>query len=97
MAGLKLVEELVELCPGRYDIAMIGAEPRPAYNRVLLSGVLAGDVGNEDIELRSPTWYAEKGIELPRIQAVGLGPITANGLPDEKKRRVTVRLMVQPD
>ena len=64
MAGLKLVEELVELCPGRYDIAMIGAEPRPAYNRVLLSGVLAGDVGNEDIELRSPTWYAEKGIEL---------------------------------
>jgi nitrite reductase (NADH) large subunit len=29
MAGLKLVEELVELCPGRYDIAMIGAEPRP--------------------------------------------------------------------
>ena len=64
MAGLKLVEELVELCPGRYDIAMIGAEPRPAYNRVLLSGVLAGDVGNEDIELRPPTWYAEKGIEL---------------------------------
>src|SRR5881394_2903467 len=64
MAGLKLVEELVELCPRRYDIAMIGAEPRPAYNRVLLSGVLAGDVGNEDIELRSPTWYAEKGIEL---------------------------------
>src|SRR5256885_7078815 len=64
MAGLKLTEELVELCPGRYDIAMIGAEPRPAYNRVLLSGVLAGDVGNEDIELRPPTWYAEKGIEL---------------------------------
>ena len=64
MAGLKLVEELVELCPRRYDIAMIGAEPRPAYNRVLLSGVLAGDVGNEDIELRPPTWYAEKGIEL---------------------------------
>ena len=42
-------------------------------------------------------FLVEKGIELPRIQAVGLGPITANGLPDEKKRRVTVRLMVQPD
>ncbi len=43
MAGLKLVEELVELCPGRYDIAMVGAEARPAYNRVLLSSLLAGD------------------------------------------------------
>ncbi len=64
MAGLKLVEELVELCPGRYDIAMIGAEARPAYNRVLLSGVLAGEAAERDIELRPPTWYAEKGIEL---------------------------------
>lgn len=42
-------------------------------------------------------FLVEKGIELPRIQAVGLGPITANGLPDEKKRRVTVRLMVQAE
>jgi nitrite reductase (NADH) large subunit len=64
MAGLKLVEELVELCPGRYDIAMIGAEARPAYNRVLLSGVLAGEAAERDIELRPPAWYAEKGIEL---------------------------------
>ena len=45
MAGLKLVEELVELCPGRYDITMVGAEARPAYNRVLLSSLLAGDAG----------------------------------------------------
>src|SRR3954470_20089540 len=43
MAGLKLVEEVVELSPGRYDIAMIGAETHPAYNRVLLSSLLAGD------------------------------------------------------
>ena len=42
-------------------------------------------------------YLVEKGIELPRINAVGLGPITTAGLPDEKKRRVTVRLMVQPD
>lgn len=42
-------------------------------------------------------FLVEKGVELPRIQAVGLGPITAAGLPDEKKRRVTVRLMVRAD
>ena len=64
MAGLKLVEELVELCPGRYDIAMVGAEPQPAYNRVLLSSLLAGDAADGDIALRPAAWYAENGIEL---------------------------------
>src|SRR5205814_9181454 len=64
MAGLKLVEELVELCPGRYDIAMVGAEARPAYNRVLLSSLLAGDAGDGDVALRSRVWYAENAIEL---------------------------------
>jgi len=42
-------------------------------------------------------YLVEKGVELPRISSVGLGPIMIAGLPDEKKRRVTVRLMVQPD
>ena len=64
MAGLKLVEAITELSPGRYDITLIGQEPRPAYNRVLLSGVLAGDVAETDIELRPAAWYAERGIEL---------------------------------
>jgi nitrite reductase (NADH) large subunit len=64
MAGLKLVEELVELCPGRYDITMAGAEARPAYNRVLLSSLLAGDVAEADIALRPASWYADNGIEL---------------------------------
>ena len=64
MAGLKLVEELVELCPGRYDIAMVGAEARPAYNRVLLSSLLAGDAGEGDIALRPAAWYADNDIEL---------------------------------
>jgi nitrite reductase (NADH) large subunit len=64
MAGLKLVEEIIELCPDRYEIVMIGKEPRPAYNRVLLSGVLAGDVVESDTELRPRAWYAERGVEL---------------------------------
>jgi nitrite reductase (NADH) large subunit len=64
MAGHKLVEELVELCPGRYEVAMVGAEARPAYNRVLLSGLLAGDATKADIQLRPVAWYAHKGIEL---------------------------------
>src|SRR6267143_3568987 len=31
----------------------------------------------------------EKGVELPRINLVGLGPIMERGQPDEQKRRVT--------
>src|SRR5262245_61956177 len=64
MAGLKLVEELTALCPGAYDITMVGAEARPAYNRVLLSSLLAGDAREGDLELRPASWYADAGIEL---------------------------------
>ena len=83
MAGLKLVEELVELCPGRDEITMVGAEARPAYNRVLLSNLLAGDAGEGDIRLRPASWYAEKGIELlTEAECIELRPAD---------RRVTLR------
>lgn len=36
----------------------------------------------------------DKGIQLARIQAASLGPITNAGIPDATKRRVTVRLLV---
>ncbi len=39
----------------------------------------------------------EKGIQLSRIRTVSLGPITAGGTPDAKKRRVTVKLMADQD
>ena len=43
MAAARLVEELAERALGRYAIAVVGEEPRLAYNRVLLSSVLAGE------------------------------------------------------
>ena len=36
----------------------------------------------------------DRGIQLARIQAASLGPISGTDIPDVKKRRVTVRLMV---
>lgn len=42
-------------------------------------------------------FLVEKGVPLSRVQAVGLGPITAKETPDEKKRRVTVKMMVDQD
>ena len=39
----------------------------------------------------------DKGIQLSRIQAASLGPLAAGGIPDAKKRRVTVRLMADSE
>ncbi|HEU4439358.1 MAG TPA: OmpA family protein [Methylomirabilota bacterium] len=39
----------------------------------------------------------EKGIQLGRIQAASLGPISDSNIPDIKKRRVTVRLMADQE
>ena len=49
---------------GRYAIAVIGDEPRPAYNRVLLSSVLAGETASQDIELRPASWWRDRGVTL---------------------------------
>src|SRR5260370_25359799 len=44
MAAACLCEELAQRALGRYAVAVIGEEPRLAYNRVPLSSVLAGEV-----------------------------------------------------
>ena len=64
MAGLRFLEELVRRAPGRFDVTVVGAEPDPAYNRVLLSSLLAGDIGVGDVELKPREWYAEHGVAL---------------------------------
>lgn len=64
MVGLRFVEELVARAEGRYRISIIGKEPQPAYNRVLLSSLLAGEVSAPDVRFRDRGWYAEHGLEL---------------------------------
>src|SRR3954464_11457166 len=54
MAAARLVDELAKTSLGRYAVAVIGEEPRLAYNRVLLSSVLAGETGSPPIQLRPP-------------------------------------------
>ena len=44
MPAACLCEELAQRGLGRYAVAVIREEPRLAYNRVLLSSVLAGEV-----------------------------------------------------
>jgi nitrite reductase (NADH) large subunit len=64
MATMRLVEELSQRALGRYAIAVIGEEPRLAYNRVLLSSVLAREVSHSDIELKSEQWWRAHGVTL---------------------------------
>ena len=64
MAAARLVDELARRALGRYAIAVIGEEPRLAYNRVLLSALLADEVGFDDIELKPARWWRDRGVTL---------------------------------
>jgi nitrite reductase (NADH) large subunit len=64
MAAARLCEELAHRALGRYAIAVIGAEPRLAYNRVLLSAVLAGDMPASETFLKPATWWRDRGVTL---------------------------------
>jgi nitrite reductase (NADH) large subunit len=64
MAAARLVDELSKVALGRHAIAVIGEEPRLAYNRVLLSSVLAGETASHDIELRPASWWRDRGVTL---------------------------------
>jgi nitrite reductase (NADH) large subunit len=64
MAAARLVDELAKSALGRYAIAVIGDEPRLAYNRVLLSSVLAGETASHEIELRPASWWRDRGVTL---------------------------------
>ena len=64
MAAARLVDELARRALGRYAVAVIGEDPRLAYNRVLLSALLADEVGFDDIELRPARWWRDRGVTL---------------------------------
>jgi OOP family OmpA-OmpF porin len=42
-------------------------------------------------------FLVEKGVELSRVQAIGMGPLEDSSTPESKKRRVTVTLMTDLD
>lgn len=42
-------------------------------------------------------FLVEKGVELSRVQAIGMGPLEDSSTPESKKRRVTVTLMTDAE
>jgi nitrite reductase (NADH) large subunit len=85
MAGMRAIEELLDLNADLYDITVFGAEPHGNYNRILLSPVLAAEKTIADIMLNPREWYAERGITLhagdpvARIDRARRRVVTASG------------------
>jgi nitrite reductase (NADH) large subunit len=84
MAGTRLLDEL--LAQGCRDvITVIGEEPGAAYNRILLSPLLAGEKAVSDIITHDADWYAQHKIHLHSGDAAtvidlhGKEVITASG------------------
>src|SRR5258708_7324828 len=64
MAAARLAGELARRALGRYAVAVIGEEPQLAYNRVLLSSLLADEVAPADVELQPARWWRDRGVTL---------------------------------
>src|SRR5262245_27376677 len=67
MAGARLVENVLNRGGhDRFTITVFGAEPYGNYNRILLSGILAGSHRPADIFINPLSWYADNGVRLHR-------------------------------
>jgi nitrite reductase (NADH) large subunit len=64
MAGVRTIEEILNISKDLFEITIFGTEPHPNYNRILLSKVLQGDTAVKDITLNDWNWYEENNIQL---------------------------------
>ncbi|WP_207840115.1 FAD-dependent oxidoreductase [Williamsia soli] len=65
MAGARLQEELHRLDPTGTQVTsvVIGDEPNAAYNRILMSNVVAGRIRAADTMIRAAGWYSERNLQ----------------------------------
>src|SRR5207302_987034 len=63
MVSVSLLDQLARQDAG-WRITVFGDEPRPAYDRIGLSQVLAGERPAAELPLRDRGWYADRGIAL---------------------------------
>ena len=72
MAGARLAEDVRRLDPAgdRVALTVLGDERHPAYNRVLLSTVLAGSLDARSVVLHDENWAGRLGVDLRLGEAV---------------------------
>ncbi len=64
MAGMRTVDELIQLAADQYTITVFGAEPHGNYNRIMLTPVLFGAKSIADIMIHDFAWYQRNHITL---------------------------------
>ncbi|GAB3390912.1 FAD-dependent oxidoreductase [Amycolatopsis echigonensis] len=66
MAGARLADEIRRRDPegDRVRLTVLGEEPHPAYNRVLLSTVVAGGMNPDTVRLHDSEWAAQTRVDL---------------------------------
>jgi NAD(P)H-nitrite reductase large subunit len=66
MAGARLADEIRRRDPAgdRVALTVVGEEPRSAYNRVLLSAVVAGTMRPEAVALHDDDWATRTRVDL---------------------------------
>ncbi|MFM6849820.1 MAG: FAD-dependent oxidoreductase, partial [Terrabacter sp.] len=82
MAGARLAEEIRHRDPDatRFSVTVVGEEPHAAYNRVLLSTVVAGGITPRDTRLKPDGWWAARHVDVitgARVTAVDTAARTA--------------------
>jgi assimilatory nitrate reductase electron transfer subunit len=77
MAGARLAAELQ--ARGR-EVTAVGAEPHRPYNRILLSGILAGKLSEPEVSLTEPAGLNLKlGVTATRVDRAGRTLSTSDG------------------
>lgn len=86
MAGIRTIEEILERANDLYDITVIGKEPYPNYNRIMLSNILQNKMTVEETIMNPYEWYEEYDIKLitndpvVEVDRENQSVITANGI-----------------
>ncbi|TDH35157.1 NAD(P)/FAD-dependent oxidoreductase [Pseudohoeflea suaedae] len=84
MAPGRMMDELFERAPGRYEVTVFNAEPRVNYDRIMLSPVLSGEKAYEDIIIHGDQWYADHGVTLHRGEKIVTIDRTAKTVTSDK-------------
>ncbi|WP_353474159.1 nitrite reductase large subunit NirB [Salipiger sp. H15] len=62
MASGRMLEHLLDAAPDAFEVTLFNAEPRGNYNRIMLSPVLSGEKGFDEIVTHDDAWYAARGV-----------------------------------
>ncbi|RIO88033.1 NAD(P)/FAD-dependent oxidoreductase [Staphylococcus gallinarum] len=64
MAGIRTIVEILERDDQKFEITIIGKEPYPNYNRIMLSNILQKKMTQTDIIMNDFDWYESHDIHL---------------------------------